>query len=126
MLGLTLVMEGEVAEGLRVLRDTVAMPEAGTYSRATLGYALARAGQETEARAIVEALEVEAATHYVSPVAMATILVGLGEFDRAIDWMERAAEDRRGWVAYLNVNPILGPVRGHARFDALVRRMQLP
>jgi serine/threonine-protein kinase len=126
MLGLTLVMEGQLAEGLRVLRETVAMPEAGTYSRATLGYALARAGQEAEARAIVEELEVEAAKRYVSPVALATILVGLGEFDRALDWMERAVEDRRGWVAYLNVNPILDPVRGLPRFEALVKRMELP
>ena len=126
MLGLTLTMEGQLAEALHVLRDTVAMPEAGTLSRATLGYALARANQEAEARAILEDLERAAADHYVSPVAMATILIGLRDVDRALDWIERAIDDRRGWVAYLNVNPIFDPLREHERFKALVERMRLP
>jgi hypothetical protein len=62
----------------------------------------------------------------VSPVAMATILIGLRDLDRALDWVERAVEDRRGWVAYLNVNPIFDPLREQERFRALVERMRLP
>jgi len=126
ILGLTLALEGQLDEALRVLRETVAMPESGSYSRATLGYALARAGQRAEAESILRELEATAAAQYVSPVAFATILIGLGETDRALDWMERAIEDRRGWVAYLNVNPIFDPLRGNPRFETLVRRMQLP
>ena len=67
-----------------------------------------------------------AAGRYVSPVAFSTILIGLGEPDKAIDWMERALEDRRGWLVYLNVNPLLDPLRGLPRFEALVSRMRLP
>ena len=126
MLGLTLTMEGQLPEALHILRDTVAMPEAGTLSRATLGYALARANQAAEARSILAELERTAAEHYVSPVAMATILIGLRDLDRALDWVERAIEDRRGWVAYLTVNPIFDPLREHERFGALVERMELP
>jgi len=126
ILGLTLALEGQLDEALRVLRETVAMRESGSYSRATLGYALARAGQRAEAESILRELEATAAAQYVSPVAFATILIGLGETDRALDWMERAIEDRRGWVAYLNVNPIFDPLRGNPRFETLVRRMQLP
>jgi len=126
LLGLSLALEGQLDEALRVLRETVAMPDSGTYSRATLGYALARAGEETEARSILADLEARAATEYISPVAFATIYIGLGELDHALDWAEKAVDGRRGWVAYLNVNPIVDPLRGHPRFEMLVKRMQLP
>ena len=75
--------------------------------------------------ALLAELESHAAVGYVSPVAFATILLGLGEVERAIDWSERAYDDRRGWLAYVNVNPLMDPMRGHPRFEALVRRMNL-
>ena len=102
------------------------MPDAGTYTQASLGYALARAGQRDEARAIYDDLAARiSAGGYVSPVAFATILIGLDDFDGALDWAERALEDRRGWLLYLNVNPLLEPLRDHPRLDALVQRVQL-
>ncbi|HEX2780485.1 MAG TPA: protein kinase [Gemmatimonadaceae bacterium] len=125
VLGLTLAMEGNLGESLRVLREAVAMEGAGTYTRATLGYALARSGQSDEARAVLRSLEDHAAHDYVSPVAFATILLGLGDVERALDWTERSLEDRRGWLAYLRVNPLMDPMRGHARFGALIKRMRL-
>ena len=126
ILGLTLALEGQLDEALRVLRETVAMPDSGTYSRATLAYVLGRTGQVAEARSILAELETRAATEYVSPVAFATIFIGLAEYDRALEWTEKAVDARRGWVAYLNVNPILDPMRGHPKFETLVKRMQLP
>ena len=93
----------------------------GSYTQATLGYALARAGREDEARAILADLEAERRAGYVSPVAFATTLIGLGEHERALDEAERAAADRRGWVVYLRTNPLLDPLRGHPRFEALAR-----
>ena len=123
--GLTLAMEGRLGEAERVLRDAVTMQESGTYTRATLAYVLARAGRAAEARAIYAELEERARTDYVSPVSFATIHLGLGEAEPALDWAGRALEERRGWVAYLRVNPIFDPIRGHPRFEALARRMHL-
>jgi eukaryotic-like serine/threonine-protein kinase len=125
VLGHTLAVEGDYGEAERVLREAASMPEAGTYTRATLGYALARAGQVAEARRILAELTSEGATGYVSPVAFATIHVGLGEIDRALDWAERALDERRGWLCYLKVNPLMDPMRGHPRFAALIERMRL-
>ena len=101
------------------------MPEAGTYTRATLAYALARAGKQQEARDILDQLIAEAATGYVSPVAFATTYVGLGEIDKALDWAEAAYDERRGWLAYVRVNPLMDPLRGQPRFEKLVERMKL-
>ena len=63
---------------------------------------------------------------HVSPVAFATLHLGLGDVERALDWTERCFGERRGWLAYLRVNPIFDPLRGDPRFEALTRRMGLP
>jgi eukaryotic-like serine/threonine-protein kinase len=124
VLGLTLAVEGRPDEAERVLRDAVGMPGAGSYTTATLGYALARAGRHHDAEALLGELESRATREYVSPVAFATLLIGLGRIDSALDWAERAYEERRGWLAYLDTNPLLDPLRSHPRFEALAARMR--
>ena len=126
VLGIALAAEGKLADAERVLREAVCMPGAGTYTQASLGYALAISGQRDEAESILASLEAHSKVGYVSPVAFATIHVGLGNIDRTLEWAERALDDRRGWVAYLRVNPLLDPVRAHPRYDALVARLNLP
>ena len=123
--GLTLAVEGRLDESIQLLREAVAMPIAGSYTRASLGYALAVAGHRAEAEEILVRLRAEADEHYVSAVAFATILIGLGDHEGALDAAEQAFEERRGWMAYLRVNPLLDPLRGHPRFQALVERMRL-
>jgi len=125
VLGHVLAVEGQHAEAERVLREASTMPEAGTYTRATLAFALARAGKERDARAILEQLTSESAASYVSPVAFATIHTGLGEIDKALDWAEAAYDERRGWLAYMRVNPLMDPLREHPRFARLLERMKL-
>ena len=124
--GLTLAVEGRLDESIQLLREAVAMPIAGSYTRASLGYALALAGHRAEAEEMLVRLRADADDHYVSPVAFATILIGLGDHEGALDAAERAFEERRGWMAYLAVNPLLDPLRDHPRFQALVERMRLP
>ena len=128
MWGLSLAIAGKLDPAIQMLKEVDEWPTGvGTYTRASLGYALGRAGRTAEARAIYDDLQASTrAGHYVSPVAFSTILIGLGDVEGAIDWVERAYDDRRGWLVYLNVNPILDPLRGHPRFESLVRRMEFP
>ena len=123
ILGLVLAQLQEWAEAERVLREGLAYAELGTYSQATLGYVLARSGRSAEAEAILAGLEARAGTEYVSPVAFVTLHLGLGNRAAALDWAERCLAERRGWMAYLRVNPLLDPVREEPRFRSLVERM---
>jgi hypothetical protein len=50
---------------------------------------------------------------------------GLGEADAAFESLDRALEDRRGWLAYLKVEPLLDPLRGDPRFGRLLEKMRL-
>ncbi|MGI8499178.1 MAG: hypothetical protein ACR2OG_16530 [Gemmatimonadaceae bacterium] len=125
-LGLVLAVEGRLDDAERVLREAAAMPEAGLFTTATLGYALGRAGRRAEAEEILAELEARRERGYVSPVALATVHLGLGNKRRALDWAEQARQERRGWMAYLRVNPIFDVVRSDPRFESLARSMALP
>ena len=125
VLGLVLGMLGRYAEAERVLRDAMELPGTGSYTQATLAYVLARAGRRAEAEALLEELEAKHRAGYISPVAFATVHLGLGNLERALDWAERAFEERRGWLAYLKVNPLVDPIRGEPRYEALVGRLGL-
>lgn len=125
VLGLIHTFSGDHDEAERVLREAMALPTAATYTRATLALALARAGNRQYAEETLRSLEEKLRVDYVSPVEMATVQVGLGNGDEAIDWVERALGERRGWMAYLDVHPVLDSLREMPRFQALTQKMRL-
>jgi serine/threonine-protein kinase len=125
ILGLTLALQGNLPEAERALREARALPGAGSYTAATLGYVLGRAGQRAAAEEILADLTARAARDYVSPVAFATLHLGLGNGEAAMDWAERCYAERRGWLVYLRVNPLVDPLRDLPRFAALLAKMRL-
>ena len=125
VLGLLLAQQDQWNEAERVLREGMTLPGAATYTTAALGYVLARAGKRTEAEGLLAELEDQRRRDYVSPVAFATLYLGLDDHERALDWTERALEERRGWLAYLRVNPLLDPLRGQARLEAMIQKLGL-
>lgn len=125
ILGLALAQQGDWLEAERVLRESNALPSAGTLDRATLGYVLARTGQREAAEEILAELEERRRAGYVSPVAFVSLYVGLEQPDLALEWAEQAFQERRGWMAYLRVNPLADPLRGEPRFQKLVAEMKL-
>jgi serine/threonine protein kinase/Tfp pilus assembly protein PilF len=125
VLGLVLAQQGHWAEAERAIREAMTLPGTGTYTKASLGYVLARAGRRTEAEAVLAELEARNREDYVSPVAFATLHLGLDNRSEALAWAERAYAERRGWLVYLKVNPLLDPLRGEPEFQSLLTRLQL-
>ncbi len=125
MLGSTLALQGENAEAERIFQEALALPGSGAYSIGMLGWQLARLGKRDDAEQLLRQLESTRQQGYVSPVAFAMVHIGLGNLQQALDWTERAYEERRGWVVYANVNPIFDPLRHEARFRELTDRMEL-
>ena len=125
VLALAYAMQEAWPEAERAVREALLLSGGGTYNRATLAYVLARSGRRAEAEEELAQLHALAARDYVSPVAFATMYLGLEDWEKAFEWTERAYDDRRGWLAYLRVNPIFDPLRGRARFEALLQRMRL-
>jgi tetratricopeptide (TPR) repeat protein len=124
--GLIFTLDKQYSAAERVLREALALaPECASYSKATLAYSLACAGDLSYARQIATELDEKMRTEdYVSPVELATVYIALGDTQKALDWVERTVDDRRGWAAYLRVHPILDPLRAEPRFKAIVQRMK--
>ena len=59
------------------------------------------------------------------PYDFAVIFAGLGEKDKALEWLQKSYEDRSAYLVYLNVEPIWDSLRSDPRFTDLLQRMRL-
>jgi serine/threonine-protein kinase len=91
-----------------------------------MGHAYAVSGRTGQARSILEKLLKSSPGHYVDPLTVATIYIGLGDADRAFEWLNRALEDRSETLLFLKVEPRFDSLRADPRFKNLVHRLGLP
>jgi hypothetical protein len=82
-------------------------------------------GRPQDARRILRQLEQWAGQRYVSPIHFAYIYAGLGEADTAIDYLDRALQERSGGIYGVKGSFLFTSLRGHPRFKALLGRMGL-
>jgi TolB-like protein/DNA-binding winged helix-turn-helix (wHTH) protein/Flp pilus assembly protein TadD len=93
---------------------------------AYLAHAYAVSGKAREAKRILEELKQPSGRSYVDPWAIALVYAGLGEKDRAMEWLEKAYRNRDHDMAYCKVWPQFDPLRSDPRFQDLLRRMNFP
>ena len=111
-------MQGKWRDVVAQLRD-----RRGGRLLPMLGYALARAGDTTGARAIRDELLARWSTHQRGAFGLAVIAAGLGDLDQAFAWLDRAVDDLTldADIMY----PIFPELRADPRFDRLLARLGL-
>jgi tetratricopeptide (TPR) repeat protein len=92
---------------------------------AQLGEAHALAGNVERAREVLETLEDCSHELYVPPYYFAYVYTGLGDTERALDYLERAVAEHAGPAYSIKGSFLLAPLRGHPRFRALLQQMNL-
>jgi hypothetical protein len=95
-------------------------------SVATLGHAYAIAGRKPEAQNALDQLLDKSKKQYVSPFYVAIVYAGLNENEKALDWLEKAYDDRSNGIVFLKVDPQLDSLRSNPRFRSLLQRLALP
>ncbi len=60
------------------------------------------------------------------PKHIALRYLDAGDYNRSIDWLERAFEVRDPNLPYIGFQPLWDPLRSDSRFQDLLRRMGLP
>ena len=90
-----------------------------------LGHTQALAGDRQGAEETLERLRQLAKERYVSPFSMAHTYVGLSQYDRAIECLEQACEERYHRAATIKVDPSFDPLHSDPRFQKLLERMGL-
>src|SRR5262249_38278679 len=88
-----------------------------------LGGAYAAAGRRSEAEALLAELQERSDHAYVAPHHKAFIEIPLGRVDDAFADLERAIADRNCLIGRLSGCPSFDPIRGDARFPALLAKL---
>jgi serine/threonine protein kinase/Tfp pilus assembly protein PilF len=124
-LGWAYLLRGQMDQGISALQQALALSPESTLFLGQLGQAYALAEKSDEARDVLRRLEELSRQRYVSPYHIAYVYTGLGEYDRAMDWLERAYEERAGAMFGIKGSFLFTPLREHPRFRALLRKMNL-
>ncbi len=122
-LGQTHLQLSNAPEARAELDRAVALSGGSAETVAGLAYAEARLGREPQARAALDELTRRSA--YVSPVRVAQVHLGLGDRADALEWLERAVDERATDVVWFGVHPIYDSLRNERRFDDLLERIGL-
>ena len=101
-----------------------AAPFCGNNSKVTAlrGYVLARTGREEGARVLLRELGERRTQRFVPPYAEALIYMGLGEWDRAMEHLEKGIEVHDVHLSFLPVDAKWDPLRSRLGFQDLVAR----
>ena len=122
LLGCCLLWKGDTTGAIAEFQRSKIMV-AGAWYEGLLGYAYAISGERPKAEQILRELEQMAKRQYVSSTAFADIHLGLGEKEKALDWLEKSYQDQESACWYLKVDPIYDSVRNEPRFRALVEKV---
>ena len=89
-------------------------------------YVLARAGRQRDARATLDELRRISKPRDPAPFRLAYVHIGLGDTDRAFEWLQKALEAHDWQMGMLKVEPAFDDLRSDPRFRELIERVGLP
>ena len=116
--------KGMYTEAMTLWRQTMAAGRdqemAGVVERG-----FAQGGYRGAMRARAELAVRRSEREYVAPSTIATFYAIAGEKELAMDWLDKAYEERQIGMVYLKVIPQLDSLRDHPLYEALARKMNL-
>ena len=116
-----------IAEFQKALKLSGASSGGDELALAALGHALAAAGKRQQAEDVLAELRKRTQQGgYVSAFDVAVIYTGLGDKNKAFEWLQKAVEERSSFLIYSRWEPRLDPLRSDPRFPILLRRIGLP
>ena len=116
---------GAHAEAVSALQRSHELSGGSPFTLGFLALVTGRAGRADEARALLDRAAEAAWSGYVPPSTFAFGEIGLGNWDAALERLDEAIEVRDPLVMPIKTYPFLDPLRGDARFQALLRKMNL-
>ena len=122
ILGWCLIAIGNKAEAKSEFEKATTLDDLPWYV-SSVGYACGVSGDRAKAEQILLGLEELAKQRYVSFANRAAVYLGLGEKEQALDWLEKAYEDRDPIFWWINGDQLYDSVRNEPRFQALVQKI---
>jgi tetratricopeptide (TPR) repeat protein len=122
-LGLAYAQQQEFSRALAELQKARLLQDSPDIL-SELGYVYALSGKRKEAQEKLSDLRGMSKQRYVDPTCYANIYAGLGDKDRAIEWLEEGYREE-GLLAGLKVDPDWDNLRTDSRFADLMKRVRL-
>jgi TolB-like protein/Tfp pilus assembly protein PilF len=95
------------------------------YFDSAIAYVQARSGNRAAAEAKLREWEELATTgRFVPPSIRVTLYLGIGDKEKAYEWLDRCYEDLDSWCWYWGFDRQLDPLRGEPRFQALLAKVR--
>jgi serine/threonine protein kinase/tetratricopeptide (TPR) repeat protein len=126
ILGLAYRKTGQSEMAITEGENGVALSGGSPLMRAALAHTYGTANRTGDALEILESLTKLAKQKYVAPYFFAGIHIGIGENDHALEYLEKAYEEKSHWLIYLHMDPGMDTLRDHPHFQDLIRRVGLP
>ena len=125
-LGLALTANGMYDEAVKVGEEGLQKWPDNPEMLFIAGYAYAASGRRSDAERYIARIRDVGNVQYVRTYWLACIYAALGDKDKAFAELERSYEDRDCFLPRANIDPAMDPLRNDARFEDLMRRMNLP
>ncbi len=125
ILGRVYVASGKRDQALAALVKAEELSRGAAWTRCMLGHAWAVFSEPAKAQKTLADLQDPNQYPYVRAIGVALTLLGLGDREQALTWLEKACNDRDVWALMMKVDPIYADLRMDARYVALLRRMGL-
>ncbi|MBI3693865.1 MAG: tetratricopeptide repeat protein, partial [Acidobacteria bacterium] len=124
-LGLVYILKSMYIEAIAETQTAVKLAPADPPAISYLGLAYARSGDRVAARKVLDNMMAERSRRGYFPDSwIALVHLGLGDDDRAFEWLGKAVEEHDPWLIYIK-RPLWDPLRSDPRYTDLLRRMNL-
>jgi TolB-like protein/Tfp pilus assembly protein PilF len=122
-LGKTYLQVNDFGRGIEQLQKAVEGSGDHPGALAALAYALGAAGRQAEGREVLaKVLDLQRHRHVLA-YFIAFAMNSLSSEDETLEWLEKACEERSGWILHLQFEPAFDPLRSNPQFTELLKRI---
>jgi eukaryotic-like serine/threonine-protein kinase len=126
VLGKVYVQKRMYRDAIDELQKAFKFSEGNTEAISLMGYTYAVSGQREQAEKLLGELKASSKERYVPASNVALVYAGLGETNQALDWLDKAFDERDVHVLLLKAVPHWDGIRTDPRFTRLLQRIGFP
>ena len=124
-LGFSLIGKGKPQDAIPPLERALSITHGSPGVIGLLARAYGHVGRRSEARHLIAELNRRRPKGYVPTTPFVQAYLGLGDYDQAFAWFERAYQEKSNILQWLKVEPFPDDLRNDPRFADLLHRVGL-
>jgi tetratricopeptide (TPR) repeat protein len=126
LLGWAYVGESKWQEAANAFAAIVPLTDRDAGDVMSLAYVYASDGRRKDVLPMLEEVKQRTTLMYVPVYRIAATYLAMGDKEHALEWLEKANTEDRGWMVWIKVDPVMDPLRSDPRFQNLLRNMKFP